>query len=135
MRALEHINPDSLHASPAFSHAVRVPAGSDMVYVGGQNGTGPDGNVVGPDVGIQTRQAFENLQTCLQAAGATLADVVKWTILCVEGVDMQEGFAASADVLPADAAPPAITVAIVSGLAVPGALVEIEAVAVVPDTD
>ena len=132
MRQVEHINPDSLHASPAFSHAVRVPAGSDMVYVGGQNGTGPDGNVVGPGVGEQTRQAFENLQTCLQAANASLADVVKWTILCVEGVDMQEGFAASGDILPAGVAPPAITVAIVSGLAVPGALVEIEAVAVVP---
>ena len=48
MRALAHINPDSMHRSPAFTHAVRVPAGSDTIYVGGQNGTGPDGNVVGP---------------------------------------------------------------------------------------
>jgi enamine deaminase RidA (YjgF/YER057c/UK114 family) len=135
MSALVHINPDSLHTSPAFSHAVRVPAGSDLVYVGGQNGTGPDGNLVGPDVGVQTRQAFQNLQTCLEAAGATLTDVIKWTILCVEGVDMQEGFAASDDILQAGVAPPAITVAIVSGLAVPGALVEIEAVAMVPDPD
>jgi enamine deaminase RidA (YjgF/YER057c/UK114 family) len=45
---------------------------------------------------------------------------------------MQEGFAAAAHLLPEDVAPPAITVAIVSGLAVPGALVEVEAVAVVP---
>jgi enamine deaminase RidA (YjgF/YER057c/UK114 family) len=132
MKDVQHINPDSLHSSPAFSHAVRVPAGSDLVYVGGQNGTNSDGNVVGPGVGEQTRQVFENLRVCLEAAGATLADVVKWTILCVEGVDMQEGFAASADVLPQGAEPPAITVAIISGLAVPGALVEIEAVAVVP---
>ena len=132
MRAIAHINPDSLHRSPAFTHAVRVPAGSDTIYVGGQNGTGPDGKVVGPGVGEQTRQAFENLRACLEAAGAALADVVKWTVLCVEGVDMQEGFAASADVLPADGEAPAITVAIVSGLAVPGALVEIEAVAVLP---
>jgi len=132
MTEVQHINPASLHASPAFSHAVRIPGGSDMVYVGGQNGTDPDGNIVGLGVGEQTRQAFENLRTCLEAADANLADVVKWTILCVEGVDMQEGFAASADLLPNDAAPPAITVAIVSGLAVPGALIEIEAVAVVP---
>jgi enamine deaminase RidA (YjgF/YER057c/UK114 family) len=132
MKQVQHINPDSLHASPAFSHAVRVPGGSDMVYVGGQNGTDPDGNIVGPGVGEQSRQAFENLRSCLEAADATLADVVKWTILCVEGVDMQEGFAAAAHLLPEDVAPPAITVAIVSGLAVPGALVEVEAVAVVP---
>lgn len=132
MPATTHVNPDSLHRSPAFSHAVRVPAGSDTVYVGGQNGTGPDGEVVGPGIGEQTRQAFENLRACLEAAGAELTDVVKWTILCVEGADMQEGFAASGEVWPADAEPPAITVAIVSGLAVPRALVEIEAVAVVP---
>jgi enamine deaminase RidA (YjgF/YER057c/UK114 family) len=132
MKEIEHINPDSLHASPAFSHAVRVPAGSDTIYVGGQNGTGPDGAIVGPGIGEQTRQAFENLRACLEAANASLADVVKWTIFCVEGVDMQEGFAASSDVLPAEVAPPAITVAIVSGLAIPGALIEVEAVAAVP---
>jgi enamine deaminase RidA (YjgF/YER057c/UK114 family) len=131
MAATRHVNPDSLHHNPAFSHAVRVPAGFDTIYVGGQNGTGPDGEVVGPGIGEQTRQALENLGACLEAAGAQLTDVVKWTILCVDGVDMQEGFAASGEVWPEGAEPPAITVAIVSGLAVPGALVEIEAVAVV----
>lgn len=135
MHTVTHINPDSLHHSPAFSHAVRVPAGYATIYVGGQNGTGPDGQVVGPGVGEQTRQAFQNLRACLQAAGADFGNVVKWTILCVDGVDMQEGFAASGDLLPNDTAPPAITVAIVSGLAVPGALVEIEATAAVPAAD
>lgn len=132
MKAIEHINPDSLHRNPAFSHAVRVPAGSDLIHVGGQNGTDPDGNVVGTGVGEQTRQAFLNLGACLEAAGASLADVVKWTILCVEGVNLEEGFAAAAEALPRDSDPPAITVAMVSGLAVPGALVEIEAIAVAP---
>lgn len=132
MDTVMHINPESLHQSPAFSHAVRVPAGYTTIYVGGQNGTGPDGAVVGPGVGEQTRRAFENVRACLEAAGADLTDVIKWTILCVDGVDMMEGFAASGDVLPRYAAAPAITVAVVSGLAVPGALVEVEAVAVVP---
>ena len=132
MATATFINPDSLHRSPAFSHAVRVPAGADTIYVGGQNGVGPDGTVVGPGVAVQTRQAIANVRTCLEAAGAELTDVVKWTILCVEGVDMQEGAAAFGEVWPRDAAPPAITVAIVAGLGVPGALVEIEAVAAVP---
>ena len=131
MNNVEHINPDGLHVSPAFSQAVRVPTGYDTVYVGGQNGTDADGHVVGPGIGEQTRRAFENLQICLEAAGATLRDVVKWTILAVEGVDLQEGFAATADLLPRETAPPAITVAVVRALAVPGALVEVEAVAAV----
>jgi enamine deaminase RidA (YjgF/YER057c/UK114 family) len=121
-----------MHRNPAFSWAVRVPAGADTIYVGGQNGVGPDGAVVGPGVGEQTRQAFANLRACLEAAGAKVTDVVKWTILCVEGADLQEGFAAFGEFWPRDAAPPAITFAFVAGLAVPGAVVEIEAVAAVP---
>ncbi len=132
MTTATHINPESMHRSPAFSWAVRVPAGADTIYVGGQNGVGPDGAVVGPGVAEQTRQAFANLRTCLEAAGAQVTDVVKWTILCVEGVDLQEGFAAFGEFWPRDAAPPAITFAFVAGLAVPGAVVEIEAVAAVP---
>ncbi|HEY8527262.1 MAG TPA: RidA family protein [Acidimicrobiales bacterium] len=131
-REIQHLNPESLHRSPAFSHAVRVPAGYDTVHVGGQNGTGPDGTLVGPGLGEQTRQALENVRACLREAGADLADVVKWTILVADGADIREGFAAAQQVLPRDAAPPAITVAVVSGLAVPGSLVEIEAVAAVP---
>jgi enamine deaminase RidA (YjgF/YER057c/UK114 family) len=132
MTAATHINPESMHRNPAFSWAVRVPAGADTIYVGGQNGVGPDGAVVGPGVGEQSRQAFANLRACLEAAGAQVTDVVKWTILCVEGADLQEGFAAFGEFWPRDAAPPAITFAFVAGLAVPGAVVEIEAVAAVP---
>jgi enamine deaminase RidA (YjgF/YER057c/UK114 family) len=131
MTTATHINPESLHRSPAFSWAVRVPAGADTIYIGGQNGVGPDGAVVGPGVAEQTRQAFANLRACLEAAGAQVTDVVKWTILCVEGADLQEGFAAFGEFWPRDAAPPAITFAFVAGLAVPGAVVEIEAVAAV----
>ena len=129
---ITHINPDGLHRNPAFSWAVRVPAGHDTLYVGGQNGVGPDGTVVGTGVGEQTRQAFANLTTCLQAAGASITDVVKWTILCVEGAPLHEGFAVFGEIWPGDAPPPAITFAFVAGLAVPGALVEIEAVAAIP---
>jgi enamine deaminase RidA (YjgF/YER057c/UK114 family) len=129
---ITHVDPDGLPRNPAFSWAVRVPAGCDTIYVGGQNGVGPDGTVVGPGLGEQTRQAFANLRVCLEAAGASLTDVVKWTILCVEGQSLQEGFAVFGEVWPPDAPPPAITFASVAGLAVPGALVEMEAIAAVP---
>ena len=129
---ITHVNPAGLHRNPAFSWAVRVPVSYDTIYVGGQNGVGPDGTVVGPGLGEQTRQAYANLRTCLEAAGASLTDVVKWTILCVEGTSLQEGYAAFREVWPRDAPPPAITFAFVAGLAVPGAVVEIEAVAAVP---
>jgi enamine deaminase RidA (YjgF/YER057c/UK114 family) len=126
-----HINPDSLHSNPAFTQVVRVPAGAETIFVGGQNGVDSSGEVVGPDLASQAKQALANLQTCLEAAGASVGDVVKWTILCVEGQPLRDGFAAFGEVWGGRPNPPAISVAMVSGLAVPGAVVEIDAVAAV----
>ncbi len=130
MTAVLHINPESLHANPAFSRVVRVPAGLDTIHVGGQNGVGPDGQLVGPGMAEQAAQAMANLRAYLEAAGAQLTDVVEWRVLCVHGASLREGFAAFA-VWPREAAPPAVTVAVVAGLALPGAVVEIAATAAV----
>ena len=126
-----HVNSEGLHRSPAFSQAVVVEQPAKTIYVGGQNGVGADGTVVGAGMAEQTRQAFANLRTCLEAAGAEVTDIVKWTILYVEGADVHGGLAAFSEFWPRDAAPPAITVAKVSDVGPPGALVEIEAVAAV----
>lgn len=131
MTTAKHINPEALHSSPAFSQVVRVPAGADTIYVGGQNGVGPDGMVVAPGMAEQARQAFANLRACLEAAGAEVTDIVKWTIFYVEGADVQAGVTAFGEFWPRDAAPPAITVVKVADVGPPGALVEIEAVAAV----
>ncbi|KAF0848797.1 RidA family protein [Nocardia caishijiensis] len=131
MAIATYINPESLHSNPAFSQVVRVPAGADLVYVGGQNGVDASGRVVGPDLAAQVRQSLVNLRACLAAAGAEPSDVVKWTLLIKEGVSLQEGFAAFGAEWGYLPNPPAITAAFVSNLAVEGALVEIEAVAAV----
>jgi enamine deaminase RidA (YjgF/YER057c/UK114 family) len=125
-----HINPEGLHRSPAFSQAVVVEQPSKTIYVGGQNGVDGDGKVVGPTVGEQSLQAFRNLATVLESEGASLANIVHWTIAVVDGNAFDEGVAAFQQVWnPADP-PPAITVHVVAGLN-PGCLVEINAIAVV----
>lgn len=125
-----HINPDGLHRSPAFSQAVVVEQPAKTIYIGGQNGVDADGKVVGPTVGEQSGQAFRNLATILESEGATLANIVHWTIAVADGNSFDEGVAAFQEVWnPADP-PPAITVHVVAGLA-PGFLVEIDAIAVV----
>jgi len=127
---IRHINPEGLHHSPAFSQAVVVEQPTKTIYIGGQNGVDADGKVVGPTVGEQASQAFHNLATILESEGASLADIVHWTIAVVEGNSFDEGVAAFQQVWnPADP-PPAITVHVVAGLG-PGFLVEIDAVAVV----
>jgi enamine deaminase RidA (YjgF/YER057c/UK114 family) len=125
-----HINPDGLHHSPAFSQAVVVEKPTKTIYIGGQNGVGVDGKVVGPTVGEQTGQVLRNLSTILESEGATLSNIVSWTIAVAEGQSFDEGFAAFQEAWdPADP-PPALTVHVVAGLG-PGFLVEINAVAVV----
>jgi enamine deaminase RidA (YjgF/YER057c/UK114 family) len=125
-----HINPEGLHHHPAFSQAVVVQQPAKTIYIGGQNGVDPDGKVVGPTVGEQTRQALRNLATILESEGASLADIVHWTIAVVDGDAFDEGFGAFRQVWnPADP-PPAITVHVVAGLG-PEFLVEISAIAVV----
>jgi len=125
-----HINPEGLHRSPAFSQAVVVEQPAKTIYIGGQNGVDADGKIVGPTLVEQATQAFRNLATILGSEGASLADIVHWTIAVVDGQTVDDGVAAFQHVWnPADA-PPAITVHFVAGLA-PGFLVEIDAVAVV----
>ena len=128
--AVRHINPDGLHRSPAFSQAVVVEQPAKTIYIGGQNGVGSDGNVVGPTFGEQAGQAFRNIAAILESEGASLANVVHWRIAAVDGNPIEEGVAAFQEVWNRSDPPPAITVHIVAGLG-PGFLVEIDAVAVV----
>ena len=77
---VRHINPEGLHRNPAFSQAVVVEQPAKTIYVGGQNGVGADGKVVGPTVGEQASQALRNLATILESEGASLANIVHWSI-------------------------------------------------------
>jgi enamine deaminase RidA (YjgF/YER057c/UK114 family) len=125
-----HLNPEGLHRNPAFSQAVVVDGTVRTIYVGGQNAVAPDGRVVGiGDLAAQTEQVIENLRTLLAASGATLHDIVKWTVYVVQGQDIRPGFGAFQRAW-GSAPPPAVSVAIVAGLAHPDFLVEIDAVAV-----
>lgn len=127
---VRHINPEGLHRSPAFSQAVVVEQPAKTIYIGGQNGVDADGKVVGRTVGEQARQVFRNLATILDSEGASLANIVQWSIAVVDGHTFDEGVVAFQQVWnPADP-PPAITVHVVAGLG-PDFLVEIDAVAVV----
>lgn len=124
---ITHINPDTLYKSPVFSQAVLAEGGKTL-YIGGQNGILPDGTMAGDTLSAQTEQALKNILEILKTVGATQENVVKLTIYTAKGQDIREGYAASQKVWGNN--PTAITGFFVESLAVPGALVEIEAVAV-----
>jgi enamine deaminase RidA (YjgF/YER057c/UK114 family) len=73
-----------------------------------------------------------NVRAAPAAGGAGPEHVVKWNLFIVEGQPLRAGFAAFRNAWPEVPNPPAITGVIVSALAHPDFLVEMDAVAVVP---
>lgn len=131
---IQHINPDGLSKNPAFSQIVTTQGSGKTIYIGGQNAVNSNEEIVGKgDIGKQTEQVMENLQTALRASGATLEDLVKLTIYMVQGQDPYSGFQASQKYLGNLSNPPVISVLIVAGLANPDFLVEIEGTAFIPE--
>ena len=92
---LIHVNPPALHTSPAFSQGVLVRGDFDLLQVGGQNGTDASGAIVPGGIGPQTEQAMRNVLAVLEAAGADQTNVIRMSILLVEGHSFEEGFAAA----------------------------------------
>lgn len=99
------------------------------VYVSGQVGTHPiTGEVVGPEIETQTRQALNNMRALLAEAGLGMANVVKTTVFLTKIADFQAMNSVYREVF---AAPmPARSTVAVAALANPQLVVEIEAVAV-----
>jgi enamine deaminase RidA (YjgF/YER057c/UK114 family) len=131
--SVRYINPDSLNNNPAFTNVVVVEGNVKTVHIGGQDALNASGEIVGKgDIVAQTEQILANLRAALAAGGAEPEHIIKWNLYVVEGQPLQAGFAAFQNAWPQTPNPPAITMAFVSGLAHPDFLVEMDAVAVVP---
>jgi reactive intermediate/imine deaminase len=111
-----------------FTDAVRA---GDLLFVSGVVPVDEHRALVGgDDVVAQARAVFENMREILAAAGCTFADVVKVTVFLTDIADRplvnpvrQEVFGETR---------PASTLVEVSALVIPGARIEVEAVALVP---
>jgi 2-iminobutanoate/2-iminopropanoate deaminase len=119
--------PDMKDQRPRYTLGWRV---GNTIYVAGQLPYDKDGNLVGiGDIRAQTRRVFENIRKIVEAGGATMNDIVKITVF-VTDVRSREPYAEVRSEF-FGPNPPASTLVQISNLAVPGALIEIEAVAVV----
>ena len=129
-----YINPEGLSKNPAFTNVITVTGQVKTVYIGGQDALDASGSIVGKgDIKLQTEQVLKNLQAALKAVDAGLEHIIKWNLYVVEGQSIQAGFEAFQQVWGRRPNPPAITMAFVSGLANPDFLVEMDAIAVVPE--
>ena len=111
------LNPDTIAKPVGYTHVVEPAAPGRIIFISGQLGRDLDGKVVGApgDFRAQAEQAFVNLKNALAAVGAGFEHVVKLNNYFVD-----------------TAAPPASTAVAIVALARPGALIEVEAIAVVP---
>jgi len=97
------------------------------VYLAGAIGHNTDGSLT-PDIRVQTKRSFEQLDAVLKEAGGSLKDIVKMTVFITD-MRYREGYGeVRASLFAGDA--PASTLIQCVALAAPGAMIEIEAVAV-----
>lgn len=131
--ALRFLNPATMSKPPGYTHVVEAAGPGRIVYIAGQLGTDMGGKIVGQagDFRAQAVQTFENLKAALAAVGATFRDVVKMNnyLTDISHVpilrEVRDSYVNTAD-------PPASTTLQISALARPGALLESEAIAILP---
>lgn len=120
-------SPYSWDAPFRYSQATRI---GDLVFVSGQAAVGPEGTVVGEgDFDAQAAQVFANLEAVLAAAGSSLRKVAKVNIYLTDMsyfpkvLELRDRYFA--------APYPADTTVEVTGLALPGLMIEIDVIATV----
>lgn len=131
---VQHINPEGLHKNTAYTQVIVASGNVKTIYVGGQNAVDTSGNIVGKgDLGAQTKKVLQNIEIALAAGGAELQHVVKWNVYILHGQSAQVGFEAFQKVWGKRPNPPVISSILVPALTHPDFLVEIDAIAVIPD--
>jgi enamine deaminase RidA (YjgF/YER057c/UK114 family) len=113
---------------PRYSQGI-LTEGGKVLFIAGQTASDKDGNVVGKgDIKAQTRQVFQNIKAVLEAAGGSFDNVVMTTTYITDR-KYREGYnEVRRDIYKQD--PPTSTLVIVSGLANPDYLIEINGIAV-----
>ena len=126
-------NPKTLAKPPGYSYVVEATGPNRLIFIAGQLGLDMENRLVGEpgDFRAQANKAVENLKLALAGAGATIRDVVKINNYLVDMSHIPI-FREVRDAHFNMAAPPASTTVAISQLARPGALFEIEAIAVLP---
>ena len=127
-------NPAAMAKPPGYTHVVDVAGPTRIVYIAGQLGLDIDNKIVGApgDFRAQAIQTMENLKHALAAAGATFKDIVKINNYLTDLSGHLPIFREVRDKYFNMAPPPASTTIQISKLAREGALLETEAIVVLP---
>jgi len=127
------LNPSTIAKPTGYTHVVEATTPGRIIYIAGQLGLDVDNKIVGApgDFRAQAEQTFINLKNALAAAGAGFEHVVKLNNYFIDMAHLPI-FREVRDHYINTSVPPASTAVAISSLARPGALLEVEAVAIVP---
>lgn len=130
----EFVKPKGLANAPGYTHVVVTRPGK-LIYLSGQVGNDASGQILGKgDLKVQTEKVFENLKTALAAAGASFDDVVKINWYVRDFKPKQLGILREVrDRYVNKQNPPASTLVGVTSLFREECLIEVEAIAVLPE--
>ena len=128
MKEPTYLKPDGLAAAPEpYSHAIRC---GDTLYIAGQVAFDETNNVVGiSDARLQAEQVWRNIGLAVEAAGGTVADVVKITVF-LKDIRHAAAEIAVRERLFKPGRFPVCTQVQVANLGLPDLLMEVDAIAV-----
>lgn len=131
--AKQQISTDALRAPNGhFSQAVTIAAKGRLVFISGMTARRPDGSIAGVgDIEAQTRQVCENLKSAVETAGGTLDDICRVDVFIRNMENFQTIHKVRREYF--KGTPPASTMVEVSKMTSPDYLIEINAIAVLPD--
>jgi 2-iminobutanoate/2-iminopropanoate deaminase len=127
------VNPDTVSApvSPTYSHAT-IAESRRLVFIAGQVAVNAEGELVGQDIETQTQQIYENIRLILEALDASLDHILSTDVFMVDVERDLEGYLrVRREIFTTN--PPASTLVQVTALVAPEYLVEVKAVAELPD--
>jgi 2-iminobutanoate/2-iminopropanoate deaminase len=123
------INPWTWQDRAGYSQAWRVDGADAVIFLAGQGSISAEGELVGDGAfEAQARKTFENIATVLEAAGASVESIVKLNVYLTDIAMLREYGRVRAEFI--SGLPPAGTAVQVAALALPGMMLEVEAVAV-----
>ncbi len=129
MKAKQIINPTNMAKPTGYSYAVKK--SGTPVFIAGQVALDGSGKLIGEgDAAAQVEQAFQNLRIVVEACGGSMDDIVKLTIYVTDAA-YRPAIAAARQRHFKEGQYPASTYVVISALAVPQLLVEVEAVAMI----
>ncbi len=124
---LKRLHPDGVpKPGTPYSQMIEAAPGMRWLHISGQVGVTPEGKIL-DGAEAQIEQIWRNILACLKAANMGPQDLVKVTVLLTRSEDIAVSREVRLRML--DGAEPASTLMIVSGLANPALLAEIEAIA------